>query len=184
MYSDNTLTPREAVRLCALGTLAAGALNYSALAQEVRHFTSHILGPSLDVMGTSIELLKYEGLVSAAEGKGLEDDALLTITDDGRQQLTTLLTARIRAQSNDMNKLIMALKFRFLHLLKTDDQLDQIDLLLEAAEGEIARLESLRSHNGDGETLLVDWLDHDIEALRGRITWLEEMSERLEKEGA
>ena len=180
MYADNTLTPREAVRLCALGTLASGSLRYSELAGEIRHFISHVLGPSLDVMGTSIELLKYEGLVTAAEGKGLEDNALLTITEVGREELTTLLTARIRAQSNDMNKLIMALKFRFLHLLETEDQLDQIDLLLEAAEGEVARLQSLRDHHADDSGLLGSWLDHDIQALRQRIAWLNDLSDKLE----
>jgi len=180
VYADNTLTPREAVRLCALGTLAAGPLRYSALASEIRHFTSHILGPSLDVMGTSIELLKYEGLVTASEGKGLEDNALLTITDDGRAELTTLLTARIRAQSNDMNKLIMALKFRFLHLLPGDDQLDQIDLLLEAAEGEMARLENLRTQHAGDAGLLSHWLDHDIDGLKRRIAWLTELADRIE----
>ncbi|MEQ8226527.1 MAG: hypothetical protein RIA64_00440 [Rhodospirillales bacterium] len=180
MYADNTLTPREAVRLCALGTLAAGPLRYSDLAGEIRHFTSHVLGPSLDVMGTSIELLKYEGLVTATEGKGLEDNAVLTISEAGRDELMTLLTARIRAQSNDMNKLIMALKFRFLHLLPKDDQLDQIDLLLEGAEGEVARLQSLRDHHTADPGLLGVWLDHDIDALEQRIRWLTELADKLE----
>ncbi|MBT5939232.1 MAG: hypothetical protein HOG95_04830, partial [Rhodospirillaceae bacterium] len=31
MYADNTLTPREAVRLCALGTLAANPVSYDDL---------------------------------------------------------------------------------------------------------------------------------------------------------
>ncbi|MEK9671427.1 MAG: hypothetical protein VW268_02840 [Rhodospirillaceae bacterium] len=183
MYADNTLTPREAVRLCALGTLAGGPMSYRELAEDVRHFTSHILGPSLDVMGTSIELLKVEGLVSADGDTGRNADARLTITDDGRTELQTLLTARIRAQSNDMNKLIMALKFRFLHLLDTDDQLDQLDLLLEAAEGEIARLESLQTQHGPDPSLLGDWLEHDIDALTQRIGWLKYMAEKIEAAG-
>ncbi|MBT5428342.1 MAG: hypothetical protein HOK89_00350, partial [Rhodospirillaceae bacterium] len=32
MFADNTLTPKEAVRLCALGTLALGPTRYGALA--------------------------------------------------------------------------------------------------------------------------------------------------------
>jgi len=65
MFADNTLTPKEAIRLCALGTLALAEqpLRYSELASAIRHFTSRITGPSLDIMGTSIELLKFEGLV-------------------------------------------------------------------------------------------------------------------------
>ena len=59
MYADNTLTPKEAARLCALGTLADGPLTYEELARSVRHFLDRLQGPILDVMGSSIELLKY-----------------------------------------------------------------------------------------------------------------------------
>ena len=83
-----------------------------------------------------------------------------------------------------MNKLIMALKFRFLHLMPKDDQLDQVDLLLEAAEGEAARLQSLRDHHAADPGLLNVWLDHDIDALEQRIKWLTDMSDKLEAEGA
>ena len=68
MFADNTLTPKEAVRLCALGGVAAGPVCYSALAGAVRHFTARIMGPSLDLMGLSVELLRYEGLVEAIDG--------------------------------------------------------------------------------------------------------------------
>lgn len=71
MFSDNTLTPKEAVRLCALGAIASKPMRYSELAGSVRHFTGRIMGPSLELMGTSIELLRYEGLVEAIDGKGM-----------------------------------------------------------------------------------------------------------------
>ena len=130
MFTDNTLTPREAIRLCALGTLAAEPMRYSALANAIRHFVSRILGPSLDLMGTSVELLRLEGLVRATESAGMEDDARLEITDTGRRELKTLLTANIRAASTDLNKLIVALKFRFLHHLDESDRRAQLDLLV------------------------------------------------------
>ena len=67
MYADNSLTPRETIRLCALGTLAQqtpdNEMMYDDLVFAVRHFISRISGPSLDLMGESIELLRYEGLV-------------------------------------------------------------------------------------------------------------------------
>ena len=75
MYADNSLTPREAIRLCALGTLAHETsiwvlvLPYDDLVFAVRHFVSHITGPSLDLMGESIELLRYEGLVESDDAK-------------------------------------------------------------------------------------------------------------------
>lgn len=174
MFADNTLTPREAIRLCALGTLAAGAMRYSALANAVRHFVSRILGPSLDLMGTSIELLRLEGLVRAIDGAGMEDDARLEITDAGRRDLKALLTANIRPASTDLNKLIVALKFRFLHHLDEPERRAQLDLLVESCEKELARLEDLRAHHAGDPGALAAWLDHDIAAIERRIAWIEE----------
>lgn len=180
MYADNTLTPKEAVRLCALGTLASGPLRYSALASAIRHFISHITGPSLEVMGTSLELLKYEGLVTAVDGIGMEDDAVLSITEDGEAELRTLLTANVRAQASDMNKLIVALKFRFLHLLSNNDQRAQADILIEAQETELARLEELHRRHENDEGHLVGWLDHDIEGMLAHLDWLQKFRETLD----
>ena len=65
MFRDNSLIPAEAIRLAALGLLAEAERRYGDLAGEIRHFTSRIVGPSLDLMGTSVELLRYEGLIEA-----------------------------------------------------------------------------------------------------------------------
>jgi DNA-binding PadR family transcriptional regulator len=178
MFSDNTLTPREAIRLCALGTLATQAMSYSALANAVRHFVSRVLGPSLDLMGTSIELLKLEGLVRAVDGVGMEDDATLEITDAGRQELRTLLVANVRAAATELNKLIIALKFRFLHLLDIADQRAQTDLLVDVCQNELARLDDLRQHHAGDRGYLIEWLDHDIDQLEARLAWLEQFRAR------
>lgn len=180
MYADNTLTPKEAIRLSALGTLAQhGALRYSTLARQTRHFIDRMLGPSLDLMGTSIELLKYEGLVRPVAGQGMEDDALLEITANGRRELDTLLTARLRAGASELNKLLMALKFRFLHLLDGNAQRTQIEMLAETCESELARLIDLRGHHAGDKGQLVRWLDHDIDQLEARIAWLGDFRARL-----
>jgi DNA-binding PadR family transcriptional regulator len=179
MYADNTLTPREAVRLCALGTLASGPMHYSELATAIRHFVSHISGPSLDVMGTSLELLKYEGLVTAVEGVGMEDDAVLSISKTGEAELRALLTANVRAQGSEMNKLIVALKFRFLHLLDKDEQRAQADVLIEAQDTELARLDELRQHHSEDDGYLVEWLDHDIHELEANLAWLRDFRARF-----
>lgn len=180
MFTDNTLTPKEAVRLCALGTIARQCTRYSELAGSVRHFISRIAGPQIDLMGTSIELLRYEGLVEAVDGQGMEDDAALTITEAGRRELHTLLTARLRPAS-DLSKLVIALKMRFLDLLDSQEQQAQADLLLEMVEGELARLLDLRgAFAGDGDGChLIDWLDHDIEQLESRLSWLEDFRARI-----
>ena len=181
MFADNTLTPKQAVRLCALGTVAAAPMRYSQLAGSVRHFVSRVAGPQLELMGTSIELLRYEGLVDAVDGQGMEDDALLAITPAGQRELQALLTARLRPAS-DLSKLIVALKMRFLHLLEPAERRVQVDLLIEVAEGELGRLADLRggsvAEDGEGSHL-VAWLDHEIDALESRLAWLEDLYKRL-----
>ena len=170
MYADNTLTPKEAARLCALGTLAAEtSLSYSALAASVRHFLDRVQGPSLDVLGSSLELLKYEGLVETTDAG---DNPVLSITVAGQRELMVLLTARLRPGATDLNKLIVALKFRFLHILDANEQHSQIDIMLETIETELARLLDLRIHHDGDSGYLVAWLDREIEDLSARADWL------------
>jgi len=177
MYSDSTLTPKEAVRLCALGTLSSKPMSYSALARSIRHFIDRVQGPSLDVLGVSIELLKYEGLVDVLDSDG--DDDVIRVTDKGTAELHSLLTANIRATDSDLNKLIEALKFRFLHLLDADEQQLQTDLLVERTEVELARHLDLRQHFVADSGFLLQWLDRDITELEARLNWLEQFRDKL-----
>jgi hypothetical protein len=178
MYRDKTLIPTEAIRLAALGILTDGPQRYGDLAAAVRHFASRVMGPSLDILGTSIELLRLEGLVEPVagktiEGSGVADDALLRITAAGRAELATLLKSRVRSPVDDLNKLVVALKMRFFHLLAADERRGQLDLLIEATEGEIGRLKDLHAHQAEG--LLADWLGHDIAQLEARKEWFEHL---------
>ena len=83
MYRDNSLIPKEAIRLAALGALSGGRALYADIASEVRQFAARIIGPSLDLLGSSIELLKFEGLIAPVSGEGFEDNAELRLTDEG-----------------------------------------------------------------------------------------------------
>lgn len=178
MYADQTLTPKESIRLCALGTLAVGPLRYSDLAVAIRHFISRIIGPTPEIMGHSLELLKYEGLVETVSGAG--DEAMLQITEDGRAELRALLVANVRPSSTELTKLIIALKFRFLHLLDPADQVDQVYQLADVCERELTRLRDLREHHAADEGCLAVWLDHDMALLESRIGWLRVFAERLD----
>jgi DNA-binding PadR family transcriptional regulator len=174
MFADQTLTPKEAVRFCALGLVSEAPQRYSVLARSVRDFSARIMGPSLDLMGISIELLRYEGLVVPRDGHGMEDDALLAITENGRAALKTLLTARLRSGS-DITKLVVALKMRFLHLLSEVERRAQIDMLIEAAESDLARLEDLAAVSAEESASFRHWLGFEIEQTRSRLTWLERL---------
>jgi len=176
MYKDNSLIPTEAVRLAALGLLNEGPRSYAALADEVRHFTARIVGPSLELIGPPIEVLRVEGLVDPT-GAGV--DMALRITDAGRQELARLLGANLRGPLGEFNKLVIALKLRFLHLLDAEAQKLQAELLAEICERELARLTDLRRHYADQASHLVDWLDHDIDQVRARLAWFRALRAKL-----
>ena len=178
MYRDNTLIPTEATRLAALGMLAERPRRYGDLAKEVRQFASRITGPSLDILGTSIELLRYEGLVEPVDGSGMHDNALLRITEAGRTALKELLCSNVRTPVDGINRLIVALKMRHLHRLDAEARRDQIDVLIEMSETELARLRDLRADDG-GEGYLRAWLDHDIGQVEARLGWFKGFRERV-----
>ena len=178
MYQDHSLLPREAVRLAALGVLATAPMPYAALAAEVRGFTSRIAGPSLELMGTSIELLRYEGFVRAV------DDDRLALTEDGRAELMRLLRAALRPPMNDVARLVLALKFRFLHLLPPEDRRVQLAMMIEASESELARLADLRARHAGEPGHLIEWLDREIAAVEDRLAWLCDFHQRLDGAGA
>jgi DNA-binding PadR family transcriptional regulator len=170
MFKDNSLIPAEAVRLAALGLLAEAPQRYGDLAAEIRHFTSRVVGPSLDLMGTSLELLRYEGLIEAVDGQGMSDNAVLRLTPQGDEALSGLLKAQLRAPSSDMNRLVLLLKLRFLHHLPEAERQGQLALMAESLESERIRLDELRQHSVPG--LFRDWLEHDIALADSRIAWL------------
>jgi len=169
MFRDHSLIPTEAIRLAALGLLAEAPRRYGDLAAEIRHFTSRIAGPSLDLMGTPLELLRLEGLVAAAEGAGIAENAQLELTPAGRAALVALLQAHLRAPLGDYNRLVLMLKLRFLHHLPEAEQQAQMALVAESLASELARLKDLRRHDTDAPRHFLDWLDHDIAALEARL---------------
>jgi DNA-binding PadR family transcriptional regulator len=178
MYKDNSLIPTEAVRLAALGLLTEGPRTYAELADEVRHFTSRIVGPSLDLIGPPIEVLRVEGLIDTPDG-GAGSDATLQITGAGRQELVRLLSANLRGPLGEFNKLVIGLKLRFLDVLEPEARRLQAELLAEICERELTRLTDLRRHQGGRSGHLVDWLDHDIGQLRDRLAWFRDLQQRL-----
>lgn len=176
MYRDNSLIPKEAIRLAALGLLAERDRTYSDLALEVREFTARIAGPSLDLLGTSIELLKFEGLIAAVPGRGSGADGLMRLTDEGREALTEYLTSALRPGVSDLNKLVLALKLRFIDQLDPEDRAEQLAALEAMYAGEKARLQDLRSHSEWDGGRLADWIDLEIDQVERRIAWCRTLS--------
>ena len=176
MFADNSLLPKEAIRLAALGLACERPQTYAAIASSVRHFASRIVGPSLELMGSSIELLRTEGLIEANVGS---EDQTLRITEAGRRELKMLLITSIRAPTSDVGRLAFALKMRFLHLLEPAERRDQADLMIEVCQAEIARLSDLEESGGGGPGYFGDWLAHDIVLAHSRCAWLERFRDTL-----
>lgn len=182
MYRDNSLIPSDAVRLAALGGLWREPRRYAELATEVRNFTSRIVGPSLDLLAPSIELLRLEGLIEAVPGPGGTGDAgeaPMTLTAAGRAELVRLLTANLRGPLGEVNKLIIALKLRFIEALAPAERALQADVLAESCEQELARLRDLRQRHAGEPGHLRDWLDHDIAQTEARLAWFHDLKARL-----
>jgi len=180
MYRDNSLIPSEAIRLLALGMLAGRPASYAELASAVRDFTSYVVGPSLELIGTPLELLRVEGLAESEPGADDPEAARLRITEAGRAELQRLLGANVRAPVTSINKLILAVMVRFLHLLPPSEQKLHVAMLAEMYERELIRLTELRARHSDEPGHLTGWLDREIEEAEARHRWFVGLGERLE----
>lgn len=173
MQRDRTLMPAEALRLAALGTLAMrGRMTYAALATEVRLFTASYGGSPVDVMASSIELLRFEGLIAVAEASEDPGAVVVELTWEGRAELARLLNASVKS-TGAYARLLVALKVRFLHLLPADQKELQHELLAEALRTELARLLDLRQRMSDEHADFLAWLDRDIDRVQGELSWFE-----------
>ena len=169
MYGDKSLTPAEVVRLAVLGALTEGDVSYAGLAETVRHFVERMVGPSLELLGSSLEVLRLEGLIEPVDGAS-GDAAMMRLTGSGRDAFERLMTSSLRTPMNDIQRLALALKLRYMPQLDAEDQADQYDMLLEQTEIELARLQDLRSK--DGSPPFNQWLDQEIAHIKARGAWL------------
>lgn len=177
MYRDNSLVPIETVRIAALGALATKPRTYGEIAADVRLFTSRIVGPSLDLMGISIELLRAEGVVETLPEDGDQKDPRLTLTPSGHEMLLRLLQAPIRTPNTELSRLVVALKMRFLHLLTPPERQEQVALLRTLTTAERLRFVELEEQS-DGANLFRDWLSLQIQLLDIRLAWIDGFSKR------
>jgi hypothetical protein len=103
----------------------------------------------------------------------------MAVTAAGLAELKRLLTANLRGPVGEFNKLVIALKMRFLQLLDREAQLAQAELLIEVCERELTRLTDLRGHHAAEGGQLLAWLDHDIGQVEARLTWFRDLQAKL-----
>ena len=172
MYRDRSLQPGETVKLIALGLLVESPRTYAELANDIRYFTARIVGPSLDLLGSSLEILRLEGWIAPKENT--EKTGPISLTDSGYEQFLSLMNAPLRIPLNDSNRLALLTKLRFLSYLPEETRLDQIDLIEELVEKEQAwNAELARDFP---HTALGAWVEMECKDLAAKRTWLHGLS--------
>ena len=172
MYRDRSLQPGETVKLIALGLLIEAPRTYADLANDIRYFTARIVGPSLDLLGSSLEILRLEGWIAPKENK--DNTSPISLTDSGYEQFLSLMNAPLRIPLNDSNRLALLTKLRFLPYLPEETRLDQIDLIEELVEKEQAwNAELARDFP---QTALGAWVEMESRDLSAKRAWLQALS--------
>lgn len=173
MQRDRVLIPVEGLRLAALGILASkGPMDYATLATMVRLFATSYGASPVDVMSSSIELLRFEGLIGIGDEGEDAGSARVTLMPGGREELERLMLAPVRVSSAS-SRLMVALKIRFFRLLDTTGQRRLAEVLGDTLRGERARLVNLRRHMEGEDPGFLGWLDRDIARTGEDLAWLE-----------
>ena len=175
MFRDNSLLPKETIRLAALGILNEKPRTYYELATVIREFVGLIASQSIELTGPSIELLRYEGLICSQDQ---HESKILSLTNAGCTELKKLLKANVRPTYSNNSKLVFALKMRFLHILSKTEKELQLDLLIDTCEIELVRLTRL-TDSSSHQKYFQDWLSHDTLLVQSRLTWLKNLRKNL-----
>ena len=144
------------------------------LPQRSEIFANRIAGPSLDLFGTFIELLRHEGLIQPQKTKAKwQRRRNFTLSVAGNAELFRLLKARKRSPMSDFGKLIVAIKFPVLSLLTSDYQLVQLSMMIETCKTELARHIDLRANQKNYAGHLTPWLDQEIDNIKESLKLLQ-----------
>ena len=175
MQRDRALIPVEGLRLAALGILSRqGPMAYARLATMVRLFATSYGASPVDVMSSSIELLRFEGLIEIGEHEEDAGSAPVALTARGRVELERLMIAPVKV-AGAYAKLLVALKIRFFHLLGDEEKKLLAEVLGDALRGERARLVNLRRHMEGEDAGFLAWLDRDLARVADELARLDEL---------
>ena len=160
--------------MAALGALIERERSYDDIANEVRSFISRIVGPSLELMGTSIELLKLEGLIETVNDNDKGDSSLLQLSPTGLQELKEYLRSNLKSGGSEVNKLLIAFKLRFIDILDDNERRDQLLAIRDMYHNEKRRLEDLKNQTTWLTGFLLESIELELFVVNKRIEWCDQ----------
>jgi hypothetical protein len=125
-------------------------------------------------MGTSIELLKLEGLIETVNDNDEDDASLLQLSPSGLQELREYLRSNLKSGGSELNKLVIALKLRFIDILDDDEKRDQLLAIRDMYYNEKRRLEDLKNQTTWLTGFLLESLELDLFVVNKRIEWCDQ----------
>ena len=140
----------------------------------MRNFISRIVGPSLELMGTSIELLKLEGLIETVNDNDKGDASLLQLSPAGLQELKEYLRSNLKSGGSELNKLVIALKLRFIDILDDDERRGQLLAIRDMYHNEKRRLEDLKNQTTWLTGFLLESIELDLFLVNKKIEWCDQ----------
>ena len=125
-------------------------------------------------MGTSIELLKLEGLIETVNDNDEDDASLLQLSPSGLQELKEYLRSNLKSGGSELNKLVIALKLRFIDILDDDEKRDQLLAIRDMYHNEKRRLEDLKNQTTWLTGFLLESLELDLFVVNKKIEWCDQ----------
>ena len=124
MTNTNYLSPKQIIRLSALGLLLEQEMTYNHLALELRIFVGSVMGNNLDFLGSSLEMMRLEELIK-------KNHETFTLTSSGKVFFENLMTRPLQKPFSDIAKFHVLCKLRFMQFLTQPQQIDMSDDMKE-----------------------------------------------------
>ena len=120
------------------------------------------------------ELLKLEGLIETVNDNDKGDASLLQLSPAGLQELKEYLRSNLKSGGSELNKLVIALKLRFIDILDDDEKRDQLLAIRDMYHNEKRRLEDLKNQTTWLTGFLLESIELDLFIVNKKIEWCDQ----------
>ncbi len=95
----------------------------------------------------------------------------MQLSSAGLQELKDYLRSNLKSGGSELNKLVIALKLRFMDILSEDERRDQLTAIRDMYHNEKRRLEDLKTQTTWLTGFLLESIELDLFAVNKRIEW-------------